>query len=151
MICGNISVVSIWTILSILIQIYYISLGEGSLPSICSKIDRHVAWDYINPFQVQAWANTISFFTTIISPDTTTVKLLTGSRCATCAEGPRGSRVFSDRSLRGSRSHCEEQGEVGKWKRRLSVSSSASLIESPWCIVSASCDICKALFVGSQL
>ena len=72
MICGNISGVSIWMVLSLLIQIYYISLCEGSLPSICSKIGRHVAWDYINPFQVQAWANTISFFTTIISSDITT-------------------------------------------------------------------------------
>ena len=72
MVCRNISGVSIWTVLSLLIQIYYISLCKGSLPSIHSRIGRHVAWDCINPFQVQAWANIISFFTTIISSDITT-------------------------------------------------------------------------------
>ena len=58
-------------VLSLSIQTDYVLLSEGSLDSIGSKIGKHVAWDSINPFQVQVSENMISFFTTVISSDTT--------------------------------------------------------------------------------
>ena len=69
---GNISGVWTWTVFSFFIQIDYVLHSEGSLASIGSKIGRHVAWNCMNPLQVQVWENMISFFTTVISSDTTT-------------------------------------------------------------------------------
>ena len=47
------------------------------------------------------------------------VKLLTGSKCATCAGGTVDSKWSIRSHSGGLRFPCEEQGKVEQWKRRV--------------------------------